>query len=803
MKSLLLIASLALASNSFAAPIRLAAAEFDPMLATPRIREDLTTPLNLRDPLLIVQFDSVVGESQKLALAGVGANVLDYFPENAFLVRGDATALREVEGVRWVGAFHPFYRIDPALGQRGFVTDERLTEVLQGVMRMSVTLTRDADPVLTQILIQNLGGQVLASGRIGDQPILVVRGPKSLSENIARLESVQFIEDSSEITSRNSSTRWVVQTNAADTTPFYTVGLTGLNQIIGVLDGRIRVDHTSFVSANPIGPTHRKIVYYGSTTGSDSHGTHVAGTAAGDAGVFDDRRGIAFEAKLAFTVTPSFTETAMYTVLQTHHNQGARVHTNSWGDDGTTSYNGLARAVDRFSWDFEESVVLFAITNITNVLRNPENAKSSLSVGATGNVPNQNSRASTFSGTGPTADLRRKPEVTAPGESIPSSSSSNVNGTLNLSGTSMATPAVAGSTALVRQALQEGRFWDGNANASLGMTPSGALMRAVIIASGSDMTGVVGYPSNTEGYGRVELDNVLPTVGGTRRTMVWEARNSAGLQTGQSRTFRVLVTDTSVPLRFVMAFTDFPAAAATATGAAAINNLNLSVTNPSNQVFNGNVFNASGSGVSVTGGTADAINSAEMVNLPTPAAGLYTITIAAPAVPQGTRQGFGLVATGGIVTSRITGVLNFEDWVGAIPTSLPVTFVNASGTAYPGGAVTMSVNPTTRAFTVNAPPTVNGAFRIRIDHAAFLRRSVPLPAQPASTDLFANFATVTLVNGDVNRSGEVDLTDIDFVISRYLQANVGPLGGDVDGSGEVDLTDIDVVISNYLQSSDW
>lgn len=56
-----------------------------------------------------------------------------------------------------------------------------------------------------------------------------------------------------------------------------------------------------------------------------------------------------------------------------------------------------------------------------------------------------------------------------------------------------------------------------------------------------------------------------------------------------------------------------------------------------------------------------------------------------------------------------------------------------------------------------------------------------------------------LPNGDADGSGEVDLTDIDLIISRYLTTNAQ---ADIDGSGEVDLSDVDIAISNYLLADD-
>ena len=57
----------------------------------------------------------------------------------------------------------------------------------------------------------------------------------------------------------------------------------------------------------------------------------------------------------------------------------------------------------------------------------------------------------------------------------------------------------------------------------------------------------------------------------------------------------------------------------------------------------------------------------------------------------------------------------------------------------------------------------------------------------------------TLPNGDVDRSGEVDATDIDIVISHFGATfpGAGDRNWDVDGSGEVDAADIDICIANF------
>ena len=76
-------------------------------------------------------------------------------------------------------------------------------------------------------------------------------------------------------------------------------------------------------------------------------------------------------------------------------------------------------------------------------------------------------------------------------------------------------PITAGDVALIRQYFREGYYPVGTKGAGTPMTISGAMMKAAVIHSAVPLQGTyqgapIGpTPNNIEGYGRVQLDQVL------------------------------------------------------------------------------------------------------------------------------------------------------------------------------------------------------------------------------------------------------------------------------------------------------
>ncbi|MBZ0266636.1 S8 family serine peptidase, partial [bacterium] len=472
---------------------------------------------------------------------------------------------------------------------------------------------------------------------------------------LAAIEGVEWVEELGQITPRNETTRWVAQSNVVVETPVWDAGLHGEGQILGHIDGPIRMDSCYFLDPvdNTPGPAHRKVVAYRGPLSSDPHGTHTAGSAAGwnSSGSLANA-GLAYAARISHTrsvLVSGYLDAPsnLYDYLALAHDDGARVHTNSWGDDTRTSYTWWCVDIDRFSHDHEDDLVLFAVTNMST-LKTPENAKNVLAVGATEQAPNQENHGS--GGQGPTADGRRKPELSLPGVGIVSAGTGACDTALD-SGTSMACPAVAAAAALARQYYVDGFYPTGVATPGDALVPTGALLKATLLNGARDMTGVFGYPTAQEGWGRLLLDDALYVAGDTDGMVVRDVRNAVGLSTGEADELQVLAREGS-PLAVTLVYTDPPAAHAAVF--ARVNDLDLEVTGPDG-LFRGNVF---ASGVPATGGTADNLNNVERVVFP---AGTFTpggwiIRVVGTDVPDGP-QGYALHVAGEVSEAEAVGAI--------------------------------------------------------------------------------------------------------------------------------------------------
>jgi uncharacterized protein (TIGR03382 family) len=317
------------------------------------------------------------------------------------------------------------------------------------------------------------------------------------------------------------------------------------------------------------------------------------------------------------------------------YDAGARVHSDSWGSKGST-YGPVARSLDLFVAAHPDLLVLVANGNSgpdPGSVLNPATAKDIVSVGASGAGATVDAVAA-FSSRGPAADGRIKPTLLAPGQGIVSAAAGQECAVIAKSGTSMATPILAGAAAVARQYFVDGYYPTGAARPADGFAPSAALLESTLIAGATPLGD--GDPMAT-GFGRASLVGSF-TPGDGRR--LWVTDEATGLRLGEEADYDLEVHEPG-PFRIALAWTDVPGASGSTKPL--VNDLDLVVDGPDG-TFLGNVLSG---GLSIVGGTADRENVEEVVSLPEARPGHYRVRVVADNLPRG-RQTFALASVGAI-----------------------------------------------------------------------------------------------------------------------------------------------------------
>jgi len=249
----------------------------------------------------------------------------------------------------------------------------------------------------------------------------------------------------------------------------WAAGYTGKGVKIAVLDTGIDAEHPDLQG--------QVIESKNFSTAADAddhfgHGTHVASIAAGTGKKSNGKyKGVAPDAKLlngkVLDDTGSGDDSGILAGMEWAAQQGADVVNLSLGGGDTPEIDPLEAEVNKLS---EEKGILFAIAAGNEgdfgdeTIGSPGSAADAITVGA---VDDKDKLAS-FSSRGPGLDGQIKPDVTAPGVDITAAAApgsvidkevgENPPGYLTISGTSMATPHVAGAAAILKQEHPDWKF---------------------------------------------------------------------------------------------------------------------------------------------------------------------------------------------------------------------------------------------------------------------------------------------------------------------------------------------------------
>ena len=634
---------------------------FDP---TQQVPGEIATYRSAADGrgLRLVQFNDAIKGDWLASLSEAGLKPLQYYPDNTYLVWADGAAAERVAQmpqVRWQGEYLPNWKVSPDLAKR------------DGVIRnVGVFFYNDGDVDGVLAALRSAGATVLNHGPAqADKQFFdawVEADAVTLAE-LSQLPQVVWLEYASPnaILDDEISAQILARNYSASNVPqlgylpwLANVGYNGNGVTWAVMDSGVDLTHPDLASRIIGGVTYPGCPAGngpGDDNASGGHGTHVAGIISGtavtgltDAAGFTYGQGVAPGVRI-FAQNPicvgsvPWPPTGGWQVLSKDAIVGGATGGNgSWtsGESGGTTYTAGARAWDQIARDgnfdtaaAESFLMVFSAGNSgpnPGTLTAPKAAKNVIVTGGSQNYrvsasPTTIDTIYNSSSRGPTNDGRFGPTILAPGQTIASTRrvagasqcGSAIAGTSNqhslCTGTSMAAPHAAGSSAILTQ-------WYRDQNA--GATPSPAMTKALLI-NGAKPMGAASIPNSNVGWGRIDLPG---SMGMDFASSVLRDQSALLTSVGQVWEVTYGVTDTSKPLKISMAWTD--AAAATGANPALVNNLDLEVVT-NGQTYLGNVF---ASNVSTTGGSADSKNNTEGVFVANPGSSV-TVRVKATNLP--------------------------------------------------------------------------------------------------------------------------------------------------------------------------
>lgn len=680
----------------------------------------------------LIQMTESVTRSQRAALQAAGVELQTYMGDNAFyaVAKGDfdpaqlanIATVRAVQPIRleWKLASelltgqvwdYAVARPEEALAD----DDERLelSERLQA--QMAKVDVRPNDWVAANVLIHpditfpeavqlvDFHGGIVRSRFVGLSG-MTVEIPYTGLLGLMAEDAIQYAEPPipgfSELNAQNRANTGVDVVQA----PPYSINGTGVT--VMVFDGgTVRATHQDF--------NGRAI--NGDTDAVSSHATHVSGTIGGSGTVTFANRGMAPGVNLVcygFEVPGGLSQGFLYTQpgdLEADYGnaintRGAHITNNSIGTnlaqngypcDWTGNYNITDQIIDaivrgsvsngaphRIVWangNERGSGRCLGIEGWASPFHStapPACAKNHITVGAT--LENATGPA-TFTSYGPSDDGRLKPDVSAPGVSVLSTTSSSDTAYASLSGTSMASPTVCGISALI---LSDFRV-------QYPAEPDfrNSTLKVLLAHSARDQIGPEDNrgPDYKFGYGLVNAQFAIDLM---RSGNFFEA----SLDQGETKQFFVLVPADANELKVTLAWDDAPAAVLPAN--ALVNDLDLRVFDTNGtQYFPWTLAttNAAGPGNPAVRTQPDHKNNIEQVVIDSPPPGVYRVEIHGFNVPQGP-QPYSVTATPVLINCSSQGVISLSGSQFQCTDTLAVQVVDCDLNTDDGTTQTVDVN---------------------------------------------------------------------------------------------------------------
>jgi hypothetical protein len=622
--------------------LKLRHGDFDPGAAVPPVMPSLAADATTN--LFIVQFGTQPLEEFRTAIADLGGTVRHFLANHSHIVQMTPQvrdAVAALPYVRWVGPYHPAYRLEE------FMRDNQAQAAeLFPLLRYNIQVFEAGLGQKTAVAqrIEALGGAVdrVDAGKFLLEATLT---PEQLFE-VVRWDEVLFVDRWSAYEMDMNNARELGGANHIETVGGYAgAGVRG-----EVFDGGFNVSHVDFAS--------RPLIQHPSV-GGGSHGAATSGICFGDGtgnpnarGLLPEGQGIVADYNVVsmtgpnrYTHTGELVQAPYFAVFQTA----------SVGSSQTSQYTTISADTDAALFDFD-IVHCQSQSNLGSQASRPQAwAKNIISGGGVRHYDTLTMADDCWCGgasIGPATDGRIKPDLCAFYDDILTTTSGSPTAYTNsFGGTSGATPIICGHVGLFFQMWADGIFsnelpvpggtvFENRAH----MTTAKAVMintaqQYPFTGTGHDLTRI------HQGWGWPDLGYLYDM-----RENMYVIDETDLLTNMESMEYFAFVAPGEPALRVTLVYADPPGLPSSSQHR--INDLTLKVSSPSNVIYWGN-NGLLESNWSTPGGSENVVDTVENVFVQEPETGVWSILVIASEINEDSHvetpdldADFALVVTG-------------------------------------------------------------------------------------------------------------------------------------------------------------
>lgn len=562
----------------------------------------------------VIQFNEIPNQNLLNLIKNSGIELVNYIPNfayYAFLPVSMSADVLKTLGVKTVIKPGIEFKLSKRLYNNDIpewaIINDSLIEIV--VMPYSNVVAEDFISSLNQEEFRILGSK--SNGKIFE----IICSRSSLQKLIDNHLVFYIAEAEAPAEKENNTAITNHRVNTLNGTQAISTGFTGSGVVVSLGDDGIIGPHIDYQG---------RLDQSAAGNSSGDHGDHVAGTIFGAGNRNPLGRGMAPGAEMIYYTYPA----NLYAAEVDYQNRNVRITSSSYSNGCNAGYTAFTVLMDETSYNNPGLLHVFSAGNsgTTNCNYGAGNLWGNITGGhkvgknviAVGNLSRLDAINSSSS-RGPAHDGRIKPDVSAVGTSV--FSTTDPNSYVVKTGTSMACPGVSGTLAVLYEAYQT----------IASKPPVGGLLKALLM-NGSDDLGNPG-PDFIYGFGRI---NAQKSVKMMQSNWIF---NDSITQTS-NKTHLIELPSGVKELKIMLYWTDKESFAGSAK--ALVNDLNLTVQHNSvtyfplvlNHTPNATLLNQN----AVPG--IDTLNNVEQIVIQNPASGQYVINVNGSVIPFGNQEYF-------------------------------------------------------------------------------------------------------------------------------------------------------------------